>query len=108
MSFLSAHVLDTTAGTPARDVELTLTDDAGAEIATAVTDADGRASELGPQTLDPGAYRITFATGAYFAARRQATFFPRVTVDFTVEAGEEHYHVPLLLSPFAYSTYRGS
>lgn len=108
MSFLSAHVLDTTAGTPARGIELTLADDTGEQIATAVTDADGRASDLGPETLDPGIHRITFATGAYFAARGQATFFPRVTVDFTVESGQEHYHVPLLLSPFAFSTYRGS
>lgn len=108
MSFVSAHVLDTMAGTPARGIALTLSDEHGAEIAAAVTDADGRASELGPQTLDPGHYRITFATGEYFASRRRATFFPRVVVDFTVEPGEGHYHVPLLLSPFAFSTYRGS
>lgn len=108
MSFVSAHVLDTTAGTPARGIGLTLSDADGVKIASAVTDADGRAGELGPPSLDPGEYRITFGTGEYFASRRQATFFPRVVVDFTVEPGEEHYHVPLLLSPYAFSTYRGS
>ena len=108
MSFLSAHVLDTMAGTPARGITVTVSSAEGEEIASAVTDADGRAGDLGPQTLDPGSYRITFATGEYFSSRGQATFFPRVVVDFTVEPGEAHYHVPLLLSPFAYSTYRGS
>lgn len=108
MSFISAHVLDTMAGTPARGISLSLRDADGSTIATATTDADGRAADLGPQTLDPGHYRITFETGDYFSARNQATFFPSITVDFTVEPGEKHYHVPLLLSPFAFSTYRGS
>jgi 5-hydroxyisourate hydrolase len=58
--------------------------------------------------LDPGDYRVVFATGAYFADRGQETFYPRVTVSFTVAAGQSHYHVPLLLSPYAYTTYRGS
>lgn len=108
MSYITAHVLDSTAGTPAKDVEITLFSGTGEQIATANTDDDGRVKELGPETLDPGHYRITFGTGAYFAARGQDCFHPVVTVDFTVQAGEKHYHIPLLLSPFAYSTYRGS
>lgn len=108
MSHLSAHVLDTMTGTPATGVVLHLDTADGGRIASATTDADGRARELGPSALDPGEYRITFETGGYFAARGQETFFPRVTVDFTVEPDQDHYHVPLLLSPFAFSTYRGS
>ncbi|GAA1223568.1 hydroxyisourate hydrolase [Prauserella halophila] len=108
MSFITAHVLDSTSGTPAAGVDVELYAADGAHIAAARTDQDGRVSELGPQTLESGDYRITFRTGSYFAARGQAHFHPSVTVDFTVQPGEEHYHVPLLLSPFAYSTYRGS
>ena len=69
---------------------------------------DGRTRELGPERLEPGTYRVTFATGEYFQAQEVPTFYPRVNVDFFVEAGQEHYHVPCLLSPYAYSTYRGS
>ncbi|ATG52741.1 hydroxyisourate hydrolase [Brachybacterium vulturis] len=108
MSHLTAHVLDTMTGTPATGILLHLDTAAGERIASATTDADGRARELGPAVLDPGEYRITFRTGEYFAARGQETFFPRVTVDFTVAPDQDHYHVPLLLSPFAFSTYRGS
>lgn len=108
MSYVTAHVLDATAGTPASGVGVTLLTGEGAAIATAVTDDDGRVRELGPDQLDGGDYRIEFGTGAYFAGRSTATFYPRVVVDFTVLAGQAHYHVPLLLSPFAYSTYRGS
>ena len=108
MSHISAHVLDATAGTPAAGVAITLLVAQGEVIATATTDADGRVPDLGPDLLDAGDHRIEFDTGAYFGARGQATFYPRVVVDFTVVAGQAHYHVPLLLSPFAYSTYRGS
>ena len=108
MSNLSAHVLDTRWGVPAAGVELHLSTASGEHLASGTTDADGRIRDLGPQTLDPGDYRITFETGDYFAATDQATFFPRITVDFTVGSPQEHYHVPLLLSPFAFSTYRGS
>jgi 5-hydroxyisourate hydrolase len=108
MSYVTAHVLDATAGIPAQDVAVTLLAADAQVIATATTNADGRVPELGPELLDAADYRIEFGTGAYFAARGQATFYPRVVVDFTVVAGQAHYHVPLLLSPFAYSTYRGS
>jgi 5-hydroxyisourate hydrolase len=88
---------------------------AAEEIAAASTDADGRIPGLGPEIVPPGTYRLTFDTGGYLARRRGVsggsteaeTFFPEVTVTFTVARGE-HYHVPLLMSPFGYSTYRGS
>ena len=63
---------------------------------------------MAPGTLTAGVYRITFGSGAYFAARGSATFYPEVSVTFELTEPDEHYHVPLLLSPFAYSTYRGS
>lgn len=108
MSFISAHVLDADAGVPATGVQVTLETATGDGIATAVTDSDGRATDLGPEALPPGEYRVSFGTGAYFAAHGRATFFPAVTVTFTVVAGERHYHMPLLLSPYSYTTYRGS
>lgn len=108
MSYVTAHVLDATAGTPAAGVTITLLSADTEVIATATTNDDGRVPELGPDLLDAGDYRIEFGTGDYFAGRGQATFYPRVVIDFTVVAGQAHYHVPLLLSPFAYSTYRGS
>lgn len=106
MSHLSTHILDSTAGTPATDVGVVLVGPDGREIARGVTDADGRLS-IGPETLDAGDYTLTFATGRYFATRGAATFYPSVSVEFTV-SDAPHYHVPLLLSPFGYSTYRGT
>jgi len=74
------------------------------------TDADGRLKDLLPDdfTFAAGVYRLTFATGAYFAARNIESFYPQVSISFIVRDAAEHYHVPLLLSPFGYSTYRGS
>ena len=108
MSYVTAHVLDSVAGTPARGVTVVLEAADGTRLATAATNDDGRVPDLGPETLESGDYRITFRTGDYFAGRNQPTFYPFVTVHFTVQAEEAHYHVPLLLSPFAFSTYRGS
>lgn len=103
---LTTHILDGAAGTPATDVAVTLAGQGGAVIATGRTDADGRLA-LGPDLLAEGDYTLHFETGPYFAARGVETFYPSVTVAFTV-GDLPHYHVPLLLSPFAYSTYRGS
>jgi 5-hydroxyisourate hydrolase len=105
---ISTHVLDATAGAPATAVAVLL-ERGGAEgqwlaADQGTTDADGRLRF--PGAVPPGQYRLTFVTSDYFAARGTASFYPEVTVTFTVTAG--HYHVPLLLSPFAYSTYRGS
>lgn len=110
MSHLTTHILDATAGAPATDVAVTLQRHLGGGgvevIAEGFTDADGRLA-LGPDALEPGMYALTFATGAYFQGRGVDTFYPLVTITFTV-ADRPHSHVPLLLSPFGYSTYRGS
>jgi 5-hydroxyisourate hydrolase len=74
-----------------------------------LTDGDGRVSDLStPSTLAPGEYRLTFDTGRYFAGKGEPVFYPRVVVIFVVASASEHYHIPLLLSPFGYTTYRGS
>lgn len=108
MSFVTAHVLDASRGAPAAGITISLQHSNGTEIARAVTDNDGRVPELGPETLESGIYRITFGAGDYFASQNVETFYPSITIDFKVDARQKHYHVPLLLSPFAYSTYRGS
>ncbi|GAA2839398.1 hydroxyisourate hydrolase [Kribbella solani] len=105
MSSLSTHVLDTGSGLPAARVPVRLYRDDTVQ-ASGTTDADGRIAELEP-ALEPGTYRLWFDVAAYAAATGQSFFFPEVSVTFTV-ADERHYHVPLLLSPFAFSTYRGS
>jgi 5-hydroxyisourate hydrolase len=105
MTHLSTHVLDAAAGRPACGIAVALADTTGAVLADARTDDDGRVATLA-DGLAPGVYRLTFDTGAYFAATPH--FYPEVTVTFEVLAGVADYHVPLLLSPFAYSTYRGS
>lgn len=108
-SAITTHVLDTALGRPARGVPVRLSrlDERSRVVAEAATDDDGRVTALGPDTVEPGTYRLRFDVAAYCAATGQDCFFPEVTVTFAVTAGR-HHHVPLLLSPFAYSTYRGS
>jgi len=113
MSRITTHVLDTARGKPAAGVEVTLerSDGKGAwsRLASARTDGNGRIADFldaGPLTV--GMHRLTFATAAYFKAQAATTFFPSVEVVFSVTKPDEHHHVPLLLSPFSYSTYRGS
>jgi 5-hydroxyisourate hydrolase len=109
MSAITTHVLDTAAGRPAAGVAVRLesTADTGwLTVGEAVTDDDGRVRELGPDAITAGRYRLTFATAEYFGDRE--SFFPEVTVTFTVTDPTTHHHVPILLSPFAFSTYRGS
>jgi 5-hydroxyisourate hydrolase len=114
MSTISTHILDTALGRPAAGVRVILeqVDETGVSMSLGVgeTDADGRLRDLMPvgQMLEPGDYRLRFDVGAYFAAAKRETFYPSVTVDFTVVGPAAHYHVPLLLSPYGYSTYRGS
>ncbi|GAB7002571.1 hydroxyisourate hydrolase [Nocardioides sp. AN3] len=103
MSTLSTHALDTATGRPAAGVAVRLETRDGRSLGAATTDSDGRVSHLGPPRLDPGDYTLRFDTGAYVDG-----FYPEVAVTFTVTDADEHYHVPLLLSPFGYSTYRGS
>ncbi|MBF6172038.1 hydroxyisourate hydrolase [Nocardia blacklockiae] len=108
-SAITTHVLDTAAGRPARDMPVRLEfrePDGWRPIGDACTDADGRVSVLGPERVEVGDYRLIFDTAGYFGEREH--FFPEVTVTFTVTDPAQHHHVPLLLSPFAISTYRGS
>ena len=107
-SHVTTHVLDAARGRPAAGVAVRLERADGAIVATGRTDADGRCACLGPERLDPATYRLRFDTGAYFDEQQQETFYPEVTIEFRLADVEQHYHVPLLLSPFAYSTYRGS
>lgn len=113
MSGITTHVLDTARGRPAAGVPVRLEALRGTNdvvLAGGVTDDDGRIRDLLPagRPVEPGLYRITFETGAYFREVGVDSFYPEVSVVFEVHEGGEHYHVPLLLSPFGYSTYRGS
>jgi 5-hydroxyisourate hydrolase len=112
MSTVSTHVLDAALGRPATGVAVRLerapsSGRAGDVLADATTDADGRL-RLDRTPLTVGDYHLVFDTGAYFAASGRPAFYPRVIVTFRVAEAGQHHHVPLLLSPFAYSTYRGS
>jgi 5-hydroxyisourate hydrolase len=112
MSQITTHILDTTKGKPAAGVTITLLQQVGdnwQEIASGATNSDGRIADLLPREkqLELGVYKIKFDTQEYFAQDSTANFYPFVEIVFTV-AATEHYHVPLLLNPFGYSTYRGS
>lgn len=110
-SAITTHVLDTALGRPAAGVPVTLsvaTADTWRPLAEAITDADGRVTTLGPARIAAGRYRITLDTESYFATTGQEAFFPEVVVTFVVADPDRHYHVPVLLSPFAVCTYRGS
>jgi 5-hydroxyisourate hydrolase len=107
MTGISTHVLDAALGHPAPGVPVLLVTPDGAEH-RGVTDADGRVGDLLTEPPAPGVHRLTFDTASYFAASGQAGFHPEVTIAFTVGDGRPHVHVPLLLSPYAYTTYRGS
>ena len=107
MSAVTTHVLDTARGVPAAGVRVRLeriTRQGPQELGRASTAADGRAFGLGPELLERGRYRLVFDTAGY----DPDTFFPEVAVTFTADGEIPHYHVPLLLSPFGYTTYRGS
>jgi 5-hydroxyisourate hydrolase len=113
MSAITTHVLDTALGRPAEGVPVILerlsTGDVAEIIGRGATDHDGRLRDLAPLgPLIPGTYRLRFDTGTYFSEQELESFYPEVLVTFRVRGGTEHYHVPLLLSPFGYSTYRGS
>lgn len=111
MSAITTHVLDTALGRPAEGVPVRLeaiTDSAPTTLGSATTNADGRVADLGPDRVEAGTYRLVLDTAAYFEATGQTGFFPEVTLTFALTDPAQHYHVPVLLSPFAYSTYRGS
>jgi 5-hydroxyisourate hydrolase len=104
---LSTHVLNAMSGKPAAGVVVTLTDTAGATLATAATNDDGRIAALGDD-LTAGLYRLHFDTGGYFSGLDVPTFYPEIVIAFEITDPAGKYHVPVLLSPYAYSTYRGS
>lgn len=111
---ISTHVLDTACGAPAAGIAVTLerleSNDRTTTISQGVTDADGRVAALAPvdASVTAGAYRISFHVADYFAATQRTSFYNEICVNFIVDNEAQHYHVPLLLSPFGYSTYRGS
>jgi 5-hydroxyisourate hydrolase len=111
---ITTHILDTAKGRPAAGVQVLLEfrGEGGDwhSISRGTTDLDGRLRTLYPDTkpLAPGVYRLTFDTGRYFETSGATAFYPEVVVVFETSPGEKHYHVPLLLSPFGFSTYRGT
>lgn len=113
MSTISTHVLNTASGTPAEGLTIVMERQSAGEwvrVGGGVTNDDGRVTDLLDEgdSIEEGIYRMTFETGSYFEGRQEQGFYPVVRVVFEVQAPDEHYHVPLLLSPFGYSTYRGS
>jgi 5-hydroxyisourate hydrolase len=110
---ITIHALDSSRGKPAVGLKVVLEKANGKEwreVASSQTDDSGRVEKLLPadKALAAGVYRVTFDSGAYFSAQKTKTFYPQVVVIFEIEDPKEHYHVPLILSPFGYSTYRGS
>jgi 5-hydroxyisourate hydrolase len=113
MSTLSTHVLDTAKGTPAEGMPITLERSTGKDewqqLSQSVTNADGRVTDLCPDgKINAGVFRLTFDTKAYFEKNNTKGFYPCASIVFQVEEGQAHYHVPLLISGWGYSTYRGS
>jgi len=114
MKRISTHVLDLVRGKPAADVAVRLEkqDDAGnwRLLASARTDHEGRCPQLLPEGVAPagGVYRLIFETGSYFATQKLVALYPVVEITFRVQADESHFHIPLLLSPNGYTTYRGT
>lgn len=114
MSGITTHILDVSIGRPAVGVQVRLDRlaavDEWEEIGSQKTDVDGRARGLVPegQSFTSGVYRLVFDVGPYFNDSQVESFYGEITIAFTVRDASEHYHVPLLLSPFGYSTYRGS
>ncbi|KAL7416932.1 hypothetical protein BDY24DRAFT_207840 [Mrakia frigida] len=112
---ITCHVLDSTIGKPASGVPVVLEQLSGdgkfVVLASGSTDSNGRLSDLLPPSASPlpvGIYKMNFETGLYFTEKGMATFYPKVEILFNYENPEEHYHIPLLLSPHSYTTYRGS
>lgn len=113
MSHITTHVLDVSVGRPAANVAVVLEVQSPAgqwsEVARGTTDADGRLRDWpAAKSAEAGTYRLTFDARAYFATHKITSLYPQVVIVFEVRDSQEHYHIPLLLSPFSYSTYRGS
>ena len=112
MSGITSHVLDTSRGRPAEGIAIRLerkaADNVWQSIKEAVTDSDGRVPNMTDDSFVAGHYRISFLVDEYFQTQNVKSFYPIVNIEFTVDDANQHYHVPLLLNPFGYSTYRGS
>ncbi|MHA2501289.1 MAG: hydroxyisourate hydrolase [Candidatus Kariarchaeaceae archaeon] len=113
MSQITTHVLDTGLGQPGQGISITLyesTEDGWKELGSGMTNTDGRISDLlaDDVTLQTGVYRMHFEIGSYFRDQNRPSFYPHADIIFQIENVDEHYHIPLLLSPFGYTTYRGS
>lgn len=113
MTQITTHLLDTTRGMPAENVLTTLMHQQGDDwlmLGSGITDAQGRVSDFlaGEQALASGIYKLTFYLADYYASLGQRAFFPQVDVVFDIEGDGQHYHLPLLLNPYGYTTYRGS
>jgi len=112
MGAITTHVLDISRGKPATGMLVTLerrvSDGSWSPVGHGETDNDGRLRTLTSESVENGTYRLTFDTGTYFRERHLETFFPEAVIVFSVSQGQQHYHVPLLLTPWGYSTYRGS
>ena len=113
MSQITTHILDTACGHPAEAVDVTLyqyVDNDWQAVGAGRTNSDGRASHLLPDNhvLSLGVYKLVFLVEAYFQQKQTDSFYPYVEINFRVDNDQQHYHVPLLLNPFGYSTYRGS
>ncbi len=109
MSTLSTHVLDTVAGLPARGIKVTLRKE-GVVLGADFTDEEGRIREFRTTgaALDEGSYRLSYSVAEYWKAAGKETFYPEIVINFRMSTSAGHYHVPLLLSPYGYTTYRGS
>ena len=113
MTQITSHILDTSAGRPAAGVKISLLrqlGDAWQLLGSASTNDDGRVADFtgNDDALAAGTYKLTFYLSDYYAGQKQSSFYPFVDVVFGIEGDGQHYHVPLLLNPFGYSTYRGS
>jgi 5-hydroxyisourate hydrolase len=113
MSSITTHVLDTSRGRPASGIEVVLqirTGHVWKVLGSGLTDANGRCNTLmaGDETIESGTYRLLFGVGAYYHAQHTETFYSEIPIVFEILHLEAHYHVPLLISPFGYSTYRGT
>jgi 5-hydroxyisourate hydrolase len=112
MSGITSHVLDTSRGKPAEGIAIQLerkaAGDSWQSIKQDVTDSDGRVPNMADDSFETGHYRISFLVDVYFQTHNVKSFYPIVNIEFIVDDANQHYHVPLLLNPFGYSTYRGS
>lgn len=113
MSQITSHILDTAKGQPAQGIQVSLykvSDQSISKIGSDMTNEDGRSKALLPEstTLEGGIYKVVFDLAPYYEKNGLKPFYPIAEISFSVEAGGEHYHIPLLLSPYGYTTYRGS